>query len=63
MYRHRTRGSQKINERMARWRDIQARMKLDQPAPRYPYEPPDIRRRVVITDYDFGREVRHEPIK
>lgn len=60
MYRYRLKGSQKFNERMARWRDMQAQRKLDLPSPKYPYEPPDIRRRLIIIDYDFGREVRHE---
>lgn len=26
----------------------------------YPYEPPEIRRRVILEDYDFDRVVRHE---
>lgn len=60
MYRNRTKGSQRFNERMRRWRDAKERIRLESPAPQYPYEPPDIRRRVIVIDYDFGREVRHE---
>jgi hypothetical protein len=30
------------------------------PPPKYPYEPPDIRRRIIVEDYDYGRMVRHE---
>jgi len=60
MYRQRTRGSQKFNERMARWREAKERIRLEGPAPKYPYEPPEIRRRVIVIDYDFGRIVQHE---
>ena len=35
MYRTRRHGSQKFNEKMARWRDIQLRKKLEEPAPYY----------------------------
>ena len=60
MYRKRTRGSQKINERMARWRDRKEQIRLEGPTPNYPYDPPDIRRRVIVEDYEFDRVVRHE---
>ena len=60
MYRNRTRGSQRFNERMRRWRDAKERIRLEGPAPIYPYEPPEIRRRIIVEDYDYGRTVRHE---
>lgn len=60
MYRYRTKGSQRFNERMKRWRDAKEQIRLSGPAPKYPYEPPDIRRRIIIEDYDYGRTVRHE---
>lgn len=60
MYRTRTKGSQRFNERMARWREAKERKRLEGPAPKYPYEPPEIRRRIIVEDYDFGRVVRHE---
>jgi len=60
MYRNRTKGSQRFNERMRRWREAKERKRLDGPAPVYPYDPPEIRRRIIIEDYDYGRTVRHE---
>lgn len=45
---------------MKRWRDAKERIRLDGSCPIYPYEPPEIRRRIIIEDYDFGRTVRHE---
>lgn len=60
MYRNRTKGSQRFNERMRRWRDAKERIRLEGPCPKYPYEPPDIRRRIIVEDYDYGRVVRHE---
>ena len=60
MYHYRSKGSQRFNERMRRWRDAKEQIRLEGPAPKYPYEPPDIRRRIILEDYDFGRTVRHE---
>lgn len=60
MYRRRYKGSQKINERMRRWREAKERKRLEGPAPQYPYEPHEIRRRIIVEDYDYGRTVRHE---
>lgn len=60
MYRRRSKGSQRFNERMRRWRDAKERKRLDGPAPQYPYEPPEIRRRIIVEDYDYDRIVRHE---
>ena len=60
MYRNRTKGSQRFNERMRRWRDSKELKRLKGPTPKYPYEPPEIRRRIIVEDYYFGRIVRHE---
>ncbi len=60
MYRTRRHGSQKFNEKMARWRDIQLRKKLEEPAPYYGPEPPEIRRRIIVEDYDGPETTRHE---
>src|SRR6516164_4720552 len=62
MYRTRRHGSQKFNEKMARWRDIQLRKKLEEPAPYYGPEPPEIRRRIIVEDYDGPETTRHEII-
>jgi hypothetical protein len=53
-YRKRTTQSKK----MAAARAAKERIRLDSPAPDYPTELPYLRRRIVITDYDFG-EVTH----
>lgn len=55
MYRKRGNGSKKYNAmRAARLRQIQER-----PAPDYPPILPQLRRRIVVQDFDFG-EIRHE---
>lgn len=59
-YRRRTSGSRKFNERMARARSERERLRLDGPAPDYPPVLPEIRRRIVVEDYDSGEVVRHE---
>ncbi|MFA5322927.1 MAG: hypothetical protein WC373_09665 [Smithella sp.] len=46
----------KYSGRLAKARQDQAR--LNSPAPDYPKILPDLRRSIVITDYDFG-EVQH----
>lgn len=60
MYRKRTSGSIKFNERMARARAAKERLRLERAAPEYPPELPLVRRRVVVEDYDCGEMVRHE---
>jgi hypothetical protein len=60
MYRKRTKGSRKFNERMAAARAAKERLRLEGDAPDYPAEPLLIRRRVIIEDYDCGQVVRHE---
>jgi hypothetical protein len=62
MYRTRRHGSLKFNEKMARWRDIQLRKKPEEPAPYYGPEPPEIRRRIIVEDYDGPETTRHEII-
>ena len=60
MYRKRIKGSRKFNGRMERARIERDRRRLEGPAPDYPPELPDLRRRVVVEDYDLGEVVRHE---
>ncbi len=55
MYRKRINGSKKYNAmRAARLRQIQ-----EGPAPDYPPVLPELRRRIILEDFDFG-EVRYE---
>lgn len=55
MYRKRINGSKKYNAmRAARLRQIQ-----ESPAPDYPQTLPNLRRRIVVEDFDFGK-VQHE---
>lgn len=60
MYRRRTKGSQKYNDRMARARAAKDLLRLDGPVPNYPPDLPDVRRRLIVEDYDCGEAVRHE---
>ena len=60
MYRRRNKGSQRFNERMRRWRERKEQIRLEGPAPYYGPDLPEIRRRIIVEDYDFGRTVRHE---
>lgn len=60
MYRKRTLGSRKFNERMARARAAKERLRLESEAPTYPESLPLIRRRIIVEDYDCGETVRHE---
>jgi hypothetical protein len=53
-YRKRTRMSAK----MAAARAAKERKRLDGPAPDYPRDLPELRRTLIIRDYDFG-EVEH----
>ena len=45
---------------MERLRAAKERKRLDSSAPDYPRELPELRRRIVIEDFDFGGAVRHE---
>ena len=60
MYRKRIKGSRKFNDRMGRAKAERERRRLEGPAPDYPPELPELRRRVVVEDFDFGEAVRHE---
>jgi hypothetical protein len=60
MYRKRLRGSNKFNERLIRTRLTRLRNRLELPERDYPIELPDLRRRIVVEDYDLGETVRHE---
>lgn len=57
MYRKRT----KYNAKMKSMREAQERKRLEGDAPDYPVMLPEIRRRIIVIDYDFG-EVKHEII-
>jgi hypothetical protein len=44
-------------ETLARMRAGKAAARMARPAPDYPQTLPDLRRRIVITDYDFGERM------
>lgn len=48
------RVTKKRREELARMRDAKAAMRLAGPAPDYPRELPDLRRRLIVEDFDFG---------
>lgn len=54
-YRKRTRMSTKL----AAARAAKARLRLDGPAPDYPVGLPELRRTVIVIDYDFGQVEHH----
>lgn len=58
MYRQRTKGSQKFCAAMARARAEAKRLTSDHPD--YGPDLPEIRRRIVVEDYDCGEIIRHE---
>lgn len=60
MYRKRTRGSRKFNERTAKARAAKERKRLGGPAPDYAPGLPMLRRRLIVEDFDLGQTVRHE---
>jgi hypothetical protein len=41
---------------MATMRTAKERRRLEGPAPDYPPQLPELRRRIVVTDFDFGEE-------
>lgn len=55
MYRKRKKYSRKLKK----MREAKERQRLEGEAPEYPHELPELRRRVMIYDYDFG-EVVHQ---
>jgi hypothetical protein len=44
-------------ETLAKMRAGKDRARMDRPAPDYPSALPDLRRRIVIEDFDFGHKV------
>ncbi len=53
MYKKRTQTGKKL----AQMREKKEQIRLDSPAPDYPFQPPNLRRIVIIIDYDFGKVV------
>ncbi len=53
MYKKRTRYSRKLQA----MRTAKEQKRLDDPAPDYPPELPELRRRIIIIDYDFEKVV------
>lgn len=51
------RKTRRSKETLAKMQAGRARTKMERPAPDYPPALPDLRRRIVITDYDFGERV------
>ena len=52
--------SKKYAEICARMREAKERKILSGPPPQYPMDIPNLRRRIIIEDYDSGSVVRHE---
>lgn len=53
-YRKRTKYSKRLLAAMQAGKD---RARMERPAPDYPPELPELRRRVIVIDYDHGRVV------
>ncbi len=53
MYRRRKTGSKKLQAMRA----AKEQKRLAGPVPEYPVELPDLRRRIIVIDYDFGKVV------
>ena len=53
MYRKRIKYSRKLKN----MREARERNRLEGPSPDYPAELPDLRRRIIVIDYDFGKVV------
>lgn len=51
------RTTKKRAERLAAMRAAKAERRLSEPAPDYPVELPELRRRIVVIDYDFGEQI------
>lgn len=52
MYRKRRKFSKKLKEAMQRGRE---RARMERPAPEYPPELPELRRCIIVIDFDHGR--------
>ncbi|MCP9495908.1 MAG: hypothetical protein MSG64_15775 [Pyrinomonadaceae bacterium MAG19_C2-C3] len=59
-YRKRLHGSRRYNESLARAREAKERARLESPAPDYPLNLPELRRRIIVESYDFGEMTHHE---
>jgi hypothetical protein len=51
------RKTRRSTETLAKMRAGRDATRMDKPAPDYPPDRPELRRRIVITDYDFGERV------
>ena len=51
------RKTRRSRETLAKMQAGRAAARMARPAPDYPAELPDLRRRIVIIDYDFGEHV------
>ena len=51
------RKTPRYNQRLAAMREAKAHKRLSGPAQDYTHELPDLRRRIVIEDFDFGHQV------
>lgn len=51
------RKTRRSKETLARMQAGKAAARMERPAPEYPPMLPELRRRIVITDYDFGERV------
>lgn len=51
------RNTPRYLRQLANMREAKARKRLADPAPDHLPELPDLRRRIVITDYDFGERI------
>lgn len=51
------RKTRRSRETLAKMQAGRARTRMECPAPDYPPALPELRRRIVITDYDFGERV------
>ena len=49
--------SEQHRKKLAQMREAKALKRESGPAPEYPRELPELRKRIVITDYDFGEVV------
>ena len=57
MYRRTSKYSAARQEAMQRGR---AQAKRNKPAPDYPHDLPEVRMRIIVERFDFGKPVRHE---
>ncbi len=60
MYRKRIQGSKKFNERLARARATRLQNRLELPEIDYPRELPELRRKIIVEDFDGQETIRHE---